>query len=149
MIFLWWLERRVPDFFPRGVWFYALHAPSSTNTYTSPYTHFPPLAHLSSQVRQAHWGPWGGETKMIIGSSLSLTALCASHIWSILWWQAVPKRLLLSGVIHETSSKGSGAIRDERHHQVWEGRARETVTLIWSEVTYCAVIEFSEVLKNI
>lgn len=136
-------------FFPRGVWFYALHAPSSTNTYTSPYTHFPPLAHLSSQVRQAHWGPWGGETKMIIGSSLSLTALCASHIWSILWWQAVPKRLLLSGVIHETSSKGSGAIRDERHHQVWEGRARETVTLIWSEVTYCAVIEFSEVLKNI
>lgn len=36
------------------------------------YPH-PPLAHLSSQVGQAHWGPWGGETKIIIGPSLSLT----------------------------------------------------------------------------
>ena len=82
-------------FFPRGVWFAALCAPitppllDQTHTHTHPHTHthththttiysLPPFAHLCSQVWKAHWGPWGRETKIVIGSSLSLAALCAS-----------------------------------------------------------------------
>lgn len=44
-----------------------------------------PLTHFRSGARGAHWGPWGRETKIIIGSSLLLTADCTSHTCSILW----------------------------------------------------------------
>lgn len=85
----------------------ALSPPPHTHTHTDLCFLFPPLTQLSSQVRQAHWGPWGGGTKIVIGSSVSSTALRTSHIWSSLRWQAVQR----DSFIRETSSKRPRALR--------------------------------------
>lgn len=68
----------------------------------------------------AHWGPRGGQTKIIIGSSLSLVASsCIPHwICSLVAGGPSPPFSLpsspppLNRVIHDTSSKGSGATRE-------------------------------------
>lgn len=125
---------------------FSKHPPTTTTS---------PLILLRSQAGPAHQFPWGGETKIIIGSSLSLTAFCSSHIWSILRWRAAAARggLFSSAadeVIHKMFFQGSGTFgagredlsgvrgeaAAEEERQWWlVGHYSALITLMWSNLS--------------
>lgn len=143
-----WRAGRLIFFFPGAFDSVLLRAPSSTNTHiaVNPLP-TPRSSQLPGRATTAG-APGGGETKIIIGSSLSSTALCASHIWSILWWQAAQRGSFASKSSMKHPPKAGGPLGRAAASSGVGGGGRQALTLIWSVVTDCAVIEFSEVLKT-